>query len=40
MGLSLQLSTRVLFWGFLGLFVPAAEGIGLVTETQQVQTYF
>jgi len=26
MGPSLQLSTCVLFWGFLGLFVPAVEG--------------
>ena len=26
MGPSLQLSTFVLFWGFLGLFVPAVEG--------------
>jgi len=34
MGQSLQLCTCVLFWGFLGLFVPAVEGIGLVTETQ------
>jgi len=25
MGPSLQLSTCVLFWGFLGLFVPAVE---------------
>jgi len=30
----LQLSTCVLFWGFLGLFVPTVEGIGLVTGTQ------
>jgi len=26
MGSSLQLSTCMLFWGFLGLFVPAVEG--------------
>jgi len=26
MGPSLQLSTCVLFWGFLGLFVPVVEG--------------
>jgi len=26
MGPSLQLSTCMLFWGFLGLFVPAVEG--------------
>jgi len=26
MGPSLQLSTFVLFWGFLGLFVPVVEG--------------
>ena len=29
-GPSLQLSTCVLFWSFLGLFLPAVEGIGLV----------
>jgi len=32
MGPSLQLSMCMLFWGFLGLFVPAVEGIGLVTK--------
>ena len=38
MGLSLQLSMCVLFWGFLGLFVPAVEGIGRPSHRNTIST--